>query len=91
MLECEYFNKSIKLLSGGGALVLRRLLEKYSEPLSFSDYIYQNQATVLGLNFFENQRQLVVTREIDKMDITLLGKLVLGLFNKKLTAAEKTL
>ena len=90
MSEREYFNKLIKLLSGGGALVLRRLLEKYSEPQSFADYIYHNQTTVLGLKFFEKQRQLVVNREIDKMDITLLGKLVMGLFKNKMTAIEKT-
>ena len=90
MSEREYFNKLIKLLSGGGALVLRQLLEKYSAPLSFVDYVYQNQTTVLGLKFFENQRQLVVNREIAKMDITLLGKLVMGLFHNKMTATEST-
>ena len=90
MSEREYFNKLIKLLSGGGALVLRQLLEKYSAQLSFVDYVYTNQATVLGLNFFENQRQLVVNREIAKMDITLLGKLVKGLFHDKMTATERT-
>ena len=90
MSEREYFNKLIKLLSGGGALVLRQLLEKYSAPLSFVDYVYTNQATVLGLKFFENQRQLVVNREIAKMDITLLGKLVKGLFHNKMTATERT-
>ena len=90
MAEREYFNKLIKLLSGGGALVLRQLLEKYSAPLSVVDYVYQNQATVLGLKFFENQRQLVVAREIATMDITLLGKLVKGLFNNKMTATERT-
>ena len=90
MSEREYFNKLIKLLSGGGALVLRQLLEKYSAPQSFDDYVYTNQATVLGLKFFENQRQLVVTREIAKMDITLLGKLVKGLFNNKMTSTERT-
>ena len=88
MSERENFNKLIQLLSGGGTLVLRQLLEKYSAPLRFVDYIYRNQATVLGLKFFENQRQLVVTREIDKMDITLLGKLLTGLFRDKLTVTE---
>ena len=90
MSEREYFNKLVKLLSGGGALVLRQLLEKYSSPLSFVGYVYTNQATVLGLKFFENQRQLVVNREIAKMDITLLGKLVKGLFHDKMTATERT-
>ena len=90
MAEREYFNKLIKLLSGGGALVLRQLLEKYSAPQSFVDYVYTNQATVLGLKFFKDQRQLVVNRDIDKMDITLLGTLVMGLFRNKMTAKEMT-
>ena len=89
MSERENFNKLIKLLAGGGTLVLRQLLEKYSAPLSFSDYVYQNQVKVLDLRFFENQRTLVVTREIDKMDITLLGKLVIGLFKDSITETEK--
>ena len=91
MSERENFNKLIQLLSGGGTLVLRQLLEKYSAPLRFVDYVYRNQATVLGLKFFENQRQLVVTREIDKMDITLLGKLLTGLFKDKMTVMERNL
>ena len=88
MSEREYFNKVIRLLSGGGTLVLRHLLEKYSAPLSFSEYVYQNQALVFKLKFFENQRELVVAREIDKMDITLLGKLLTGLFKDKMTRTE---
>ena len=88
MSERENFNKIVRLLSGGGTLVLRQLLEKYSAPLSFSDYVYQNQMTVLNLKFFENQRNLVVAREIDKMDITLLGKLLTGLFKDKMTGTE---
>ena len=87
MSERENFNKVIRLLSGGGTLVLRHLLEKYSAPLSFSEYVYQNQA-VSKLKFFENQRKLVVAREIDKMDITLLGKLLTGLFKDKMTRTE---
>ena len=70
-------------------MVLRKVLEKYSAPLSFSDYIYSNQAIILKLKFYENQRLLVVARDIDKMDITLLGKLSLGLFKDKMTAKEK--
>ena len=90
MSEREYFNKLIKLLSGGGTLVLRQILDKYSAPLSFVDYVYQNQATVLRLKFFKDQRQLVVNRDIAKMDITLLGTLVMGLFSNKMTAKERT-
>ena len=70
-------------------MVLRKLLEKYSTPLSFSDFIYQNQAMILKLKFYENQRLLVVGRDLDKMDITLLGKLALGLFENKMTVKEK--
>ena len=90
MSEREYFNKLIKLLNGGGTLVLQQILEKYSAPLSFDDYVYQNQATVLGLKFSKDQRQLVVNRDIAKMDITLLGTLVMGLFRNKMTAKERT-
>ena len=90
MSEREYFNKLIKLLSGGGTLVLRQILEKYSSPLSFVDYVYHNQATVLRLKFFKDQRQLEINRDIAKMDITLLGTLVMGLFRNKMTAKERT-
>ena len=69
---------------------LRKLLEKYSAPLTFSDFIYHNQALILKLKFYENQRLLVVGRDLDKMDITLLGKLALGLFKDKMTVKEKT-
>lgn len=89
MSESENFNKLIRLLASGGTKVLRKLLDKHSSPLSFSDYIYRNQATVLKLKFYENQRDLVIARDIDKMDITLLGKLSLDLFNGKMTVNEK--
>ena len=39
MSDRETFNKLVKLLSGGGTLVLRQLLEKYSTPLRFNDYM----------------------------------------------------
>ena len=89
MSESENFNRLVRILARGGTMVLRKLLEKYSAPLSFSDFIYHNQAIILKLKFYENQRLLVVGRDLDKMDITLLGKLVLGLFKDKMTMIEK--
>ena len=88
MSESDNFNRSIRLLAKGGTMVMRRILDKYSDPLSFSDYIYQNQMKILQLKFYENQRGLVVSRAVDKMDITLLGKLVLGLFKDTMTDNE---
>ena len=70
-------------------MVLRQLLTKYTAPLEVSDYLYQNQSTVLKLKFYESQRQLVAGGEIDKMDITLLCKLILDLFKTSLTDREK--
>ena len=89
MSESENFNRLVRILARGGTMVLRKLLEKYSAPLSFSDFIYHNQAIILKLKFYENQRLLVVGRDLDKMDITLLGKLALGLFKDKMTMIEK--
>ena len=89
MSESENFNRLVRILARGGTMVLRKLLEKYSAPLSFADFIYQNQAIILKLKFYENQRLLVVGRDLDKMDITLLGKFALGLFKDKMTAKEK--
>ena len=89
MSESENFNRLIRLLARGGTMVLRRVLEKHSAPLSFSEYIYQNQGKILQLKFFENQRVLVVSRSVEKMDITLLGKLVMGMFRDLLTDKEK--
>ena len=89
MSDSENFNRVVRLLAGGGTLGLRRLLEKYSAPVSFFDFIYQNQGKVLQMKFFDNQRSLVISRDIDKMDITLLGKLAFDLFKDKLSPKER--
>ena len=70
-------------------MVLRQLLSKYTAPLDVPDYLYRNQGAVLKLKFYENQRKLVVGGDIDKMDITLLCKLILDLFTTSLTDREK--
>ena len=89
MSDSDNFNRLIRLLASGGTMVIRRHLEKYSYPVTFKDYIYQNQGKVLKLKFFENQRDLVIARDIDNMDITLLGKLAFDLFKDKMTTKEK--
>ena len=89
MSESSNFNRLIQLLAKGGTMVLRQVLEKCTAPLTASDYIYQNQGTVLKLKFTEKQRQRVVGLEIDKMDITLLCRLIFDLFNSDLTDEEK--
>ena len=89
MSESSNFNRLIQLLAKGGTMVLRQVLEKCTAPLTASDYIYQNQGTVLKLKFTEKQRQRVVALEIDKMDITLLCRLIFDQFNSDLTDEEK--
>lgn len=89
MSETSNFNRLIILLARGGAMVLRQLLGKYTAPLKIADYFYRNQSSVLKLKFSDKQRDLVIGRKIDEMDITLLGKLVLELFKTNLTVEEK--
>ena len=89
MSESSNFNRLIQLLTKGGTMVLRQVLEKCTAPLTASDFIYQNQGTVLKLKFTEKQRQRVVGLEIDKMDITLLCRLIFDLFNNSLTEKER--
>ena len=89
MSESSNFNRLIQLLAKGGTMVLRQVLEKCTAPLTASDYIYQNQGNVLKLKFTEKQRQRVVGLEMDKMDITLLCRLIFDLFNNSLTEKER--
>ena len=70
-------------------MVLRKSLDKHSAPHTFAEYIYQNQMKVLKIKLYDNQRVLVVARDIDRMDITLLCKLLLELFKDNITAKEK--
>ena len=90
MSESSNFNKLVKLLAGGGALVLKRAISKWMAPLTFSEYIYQSQGAVLKLKLTEKQRQLIINRDVHKMDITLLCKLALELFKDKVTDIEKS-
>ena len=80
MSESSNFNRLIQILAKGGTMVLRQLLGKCTAPLNASDYLYKHQGSVLKLKFTEKQRQRVIALEIDKMDITLLCKLILDLF-----------
>ena len=89
MSESSNFNRLIQLLAKGGTMVLRQLLSKCTAPLEASDYLYKHQGAVLKLKFTEKQRQRVVGREVDKMDITLLCKLLFDLFNNNLTDKER--
>ena len=89
MSESSNFNRLIQLLAKGGTMVLRQVLDKCTAPLTTSEYIYQNQASVLKLKFTDKQLQRVTGLEIDKMDITLLCKLIFGIFNNVLTDKEK--
>ena len=90
MSESSNFNRLVKLLARGGSMVIKQVINKYSAPLTFSDYIYQNQGTVLKLKLTDKQKQLVAARDIHKMDITLLCKFALDLFKGQLTEKEKS-
>lgn len=89
MSETINFIRHVILLARGGTMVLRQLLGKYTAPLKIAEYFYQNQSSVLKLKFTDKQRELVIGRDIGKMDITLLCKLVLDLFKTKLTNEER--
>ena len=91
MSESEDFNRLVVLISKGGEMVVRKLLEKYSNPMTFSDYIYNNQATVLKSltkNLYTSELDLVIQRNIDQMDVSLLCKLAFHLFQQNMTKDE---
>ena len=90
MSESENFNRLVVLISKGGEIVVRKLLEKYSNPLSFSDYLFNHQGTILTTRFVQNlfkpELNLVIQRDIDNMDVSLLCKLAFHLFKQNMTA-----
>lgn len=90
MTEAENFSRLVRLLAKGGTRCMRTLLNKYSKPLEFMDYLYNNQNLLPKLKLSDDQLKLLASREIDKMDITLLYKLTLNIFKDKMTADEKT-
>ena len=89
MSEAENFSRLVGLQAKGGTKCIRTLLNKYSGPLTFMDYLYNNQNLLLKLKLSDDQQKLLAGREIDKMDITLLYKLAFQIFKDKMTADEK--
>ena len=57
--------------------------------MAFTDYVYQHQKAVFDLTLYQQQAELVATRNIEGMDITLLSKLSLALFSDKIPEKEK--
>ena len=88
MSELLNFKRLLKLYLKGGSLILHRILEKYSEAQGISAYLYANQSLVLKLKLSETEKELIVNRTFEKMDVTLLCKLALCLFDKKMSADE---
>ena len=82
------FCKIVQLLAGGGTKVLRALAEDLSGPTTFKDYLYQNQSKVFEIKLSEDQRNLIIKRDVEKMDITLLHRLIMKLFKNKLTGTQ---
>ena len=74
-------------------MIGRQLLEKYSSPLSFSDYLFNNQGSILTKTFAKDlmsqpQLDMIIHRNIDEMDVSLLYKLAFHLFKTNMTADE---
>ena len=90
-IESFRFCKLVKLLAGGGTKVLRLLLEDLSAPYTFEEYLYQHQAEVFELKLTEDQKALIINRDVEKMDITLLHRLIMKLFKDKLTQTQMKL
>ena len=90
-LESVRFCRLVKLLVGGGTKVLRLLLEDLSAPDTFEEYLYQHQAEVFELKLTEDQKTLIINRDVEKMDITLLHRLIMKLFKDKLTQTQRKL
>ena len=80
----------MKLYLKGGSLILHKILDKHSEAQGFSAYLYAHQTLVLKLKLSETEKELMVNRDFEKMDITLLCKLALCLFDKKMSANESS-
>lgn len=89
MTEAENFSKLLRLIAKVGTMVIRELLHKYSSPMKFMDYLYHNQGLLDKLKLTDDQKDLLSNRDFEKMDITLLCKLVSNIFKDKMTAAEK--
>ena len=91
MFDSENFNKIAVLVSKGGAMVVRKLLEKYSHPTSFSGYLCNNQANILKTltkTLHTTEQNLVFQTKIDQMDVSLLCKLAFTLFKPNMTPDE---
>ena len=82
------FCRLVQLLAGGGTKILRRLLEKLSAPMTFKGYMYQHQSEVFDLKLTKDQKDLIINKDVEKMDITLLCKLTLKLFKGNLTEEQ---
>lgn len=79
--------KNIELLFNGGTKLFLSLAEELSAPESFENYIQQHQPEIFGsksIKLTKKQMDLAIGRKVDKMDITLLNKLILLFFEKKL-------
>ena len=90
MFESEDFNRLLRLIVRGCTMVLRKVLGTLCAPLSISDYIYKHPDKVVGLKHFSSEKQLVTDRSTDKMDISLLCKLILGVFDYMLSGKLKS-
>lgn len=90
MSESNNFVRLVVLYSRGGTMVLNKLLEKYSKPNKFSDYMFIHQNDILRRknSMFSSEFDLIVNRKTDMMDVTLLCKLAFWLFSNKMTAVE---
>lgn len=69
-----------------GPKVLREVANGLSAPDSFEDYMYRHQSDLVDskIKLTKEEIDLVVKRDVDKMDITLLIKMIIRLFEGNL-------
>ena len=89
MSETTNFNRLIRLIAKIGSNVIRELLNKYSSPENFMDYLYHNQDLLNKLKLRDDEIDLLSNRDFEKMDITFLCKLASNIFKDNMTHDEK--
>ena len=91
MTEAENFSRLLRLVAKVGTEVIRELLNKYSSPRKFMDYLYHYQGWLdkLKTKLTDKEKKILSNRDFEKMDITLLCKLASNIFKDKMTEDEK--
>ena len=70
---------------------IRSLLEDLSAPDTFDNYLDKHRCDVFELDFSEYQANLILSGDVEKMDLSLLCRLTVKLFKGELTEGQANL